>query len=281
MRGQTPASGSASVPVPVDAERVTWQVHGRPIIEGVDLHAPAGRVTGLIGPNGSGKSTLLRCLAGTLTPSAGRVLLDGDDLATLRRRTIARTVAVVEQNLGTDVDLRVRDVVALGRLPHRSRLAPSSPLDEDACATALGQVGLTGFADRTWRTLSGGEQQRVHIARALAQEPAVLLLDEPTNHLDVEHQFQLLDILEGTGLTVVIVLHDLALAARYCERLVLLRGGRVDSHGAVADVLTARAVERVFRVRAEVTTDRAGTALRLLGSARTARAEEQRTTSTG
>ncbi len=241
--------------VPVAARGLTVRVRGRaaPLLDAVDLAAPAGRVTALVGPNGSGKSTLLGCLAGSGAAEAGTVLLDGRALATVPRAERARTVAVMEQSADTDTDLTVADVVALGRLPHRGRLSAPGARDGAVCAAALATVGLGDAGRRRWRTLSGGERQRAHVARVLAQEPAVLLLDEPTNHLDVQHQHELLALLGRTGLTVVVVLHDLALAARYCDALVVLHEGRVHGAGTPAEVLTPALLRRVFGVTAEVT----------------------------
>ncbi|WP_344748464.1 ABC transporter ATP-binding protein [Streptosporangium vulgare] len=195
---------------------------------------PAGRFTGLIGPNGSGKSTLLRLLAGLLRPRAGTVLLDGRRLGELPRREVARRLAVVAQEVSTDIDMTVADVVALGRIPHRSPLALIGRDDlRDARETeeALERCGLAGWGGRRWSTLSGGERRRVGIARALAQRPTELLLDEPTNHLDIHHQLDLLRMLSRAPATVVAALHDLNLAARYCDHLLLLEAGRLVASG--------------------------------------------------
>jgi iron complex transport system ATP-binding protein len=258
---------AAARAVAVTARGVTVRVRGRaaPVLDAVDLTAPAGLVTGLIGPNGSGKSTLLRALAGSDAPDAGEVRLGGQ--VHVDRRERARLVAVMEQEGTSDTDLRVADVVALGRLPHRGRLAPASDHDTAVCARALATVGLAGTGSRRWRTLSGGERQRVHLARVLAQEPAVLLLDEPTNHLDVQHQHELLGLLAGTGLTVVVVLHDLALAARYCDRLLVLHQGRAHAAGPPAEVLTEATLRDVFGVRAALTPDGKRVRVEVLGAA--------------
>jgi iron complex transport system ATP-binding protein len=262
------AGAGAARALELTARAVTVRVRGRaaPVLDAVDLTAPAGAVTGLVGPNGSGKSTLLRVLAGTDPPDAGDVRLSGAaPVATRRDR--ARAVAVMEQDGASDTDLTVADVVALGRLPHRGRLSPASPEDAAVCARALATVGLTGTEHRRWRTLSGGERQRVHVARVLAQQAGVLLLDEPTNHLDVQHQHELLTLLARTGTTVVVVLHDLALAARYCDRLLVLHEGRAVAAGTPQAVLTARTLREVFGVRADVSATAGGVRLEVLGSA--------------
>ncbi|PDP87387.1 histidinol phosphatase [Glycomyces fuscus] len=234
------------------AERVSRLVGGRLVLDGVTLAPRPGETVGLLGPNGSGKSTLLRLLAGVLAPSAGVVSLDGEPLDRAARRAVARRVAAVEQNAHTQTELTVRDVVALGRIPHRRAWTPMSAADAGAVTAALERTGLTGTADRSWHTLSGGERQRAQIARALAQEPSELLLDEPTNHLDIQYQLDLMELVAGLPVTTVVAMHDLNLAAMYCDRLVVLREGRVVAGGTPSEVLTASLIEEVYGVRAEV-----------------------------
>ncbi|MFF4779625.1 ABC transporter ATP-binding protein [Microtetraspora fusca] len=250
------------------AHDVTWTTQGRPIVDGITVEITPGGLTGLLGPNGSGKSTLLRLLAGLLRPRGGAVLLDGHDLDRLPRRDVARRMAVVAQEVSTDAELTVLDVVLLGRIPHRRRLAAAASKTDLAHARrALRRCGLADLEHRRWSTLSGGERQRVNIARALAQEPSELLLDEPTNHLDIAHQLTLLDLLAATPVTVVTALHDLNLAAQYCDHLLLLHEGRLIAAGPPGQVLTEETVERVYRVRAEITTSATGRpSLRFLSS---------------
>ncbi|MFH8974453.1 ABC transporter ATP-binding protein [Streptomyces sp. NPDC017890] len=236
----------------LNAERVSRAAGGRLILDGVDLSPRPGAMTGLLGPNGSGKSTLLRLLAGVLAPASGVVTLDGRPLDRVGRRDVARRVAVVEQQADTQAELTVRDVVRLGRIPHRRAWTPASATDEEAVTDALARTGLTGHEDRLWHTLSGGERQRVQIARALAQQPRELLLDEPTNHLDIQHQLDVLTLVAALPVTSVVALHDLNLAAMYCDHLVVLAEGRVVACGDPAGVLTADLVAEVYRVRAEV-----------------------------
>ncbi|MFE9022660.1 ABC transporter ATP-binding protein [Streptomyces sp. NPDC007808] len=228
-------------------------VDGRLILDGVSLDPRPGSVTGLLGPNGSGKSTLLRLLSGVLAPACGVVTLDGRPLPDWNRRAIARRVAVVEQHAETLVELTVRDVVRLGRIPHRRAWTPTTEADENAVRTALERTGLGGRADQPWQTLSGGERQRVQIARALAQEPRELLLDEPTNHLDIHHQLDLLHLVAHLPVTSVVALHDLNLAAMYCDQVVILRQGRVVAAGAPGATLTESLIADVYGVRAAVT----------------------------
>ncbi|MFE0700376.1 ABC transporter ATP-binding protein [Streptomyces sp. NPDC058872] len=235
------------------ADRVVRTAADVLVLDGVSVRLVPGTVTGLLGPNGSGKSTLLRLLSGVLAPHSGTVTLDGEPLGGLGRRTVARRLAAVEQQADTQTDLTVVDVVRLGRVPHRRAWTPASADDEAAVRTALERTGLADRARQPWRTLSGGERQRAQIARALAQEPRELLLDEPTNHLDVQHQLDLLALVAGLGLTAVVALHDLNLAAMYCDRLVVLARGRVVASGAPEEVLTEELIAEVYRVRSTVT----------------------------
>ncbi|CAL9280947.1 ABC transporter ATP-binding protein [Streptomyces sp. SudanB91_2054] len=250
---QAPDGASHAGPPTLVADRVSRAFDGRLILDGVSLAPRPGSVTGLLGPNGSGKSTLLRLLSGVLAPASGVVTLDGRPLGDWGRRAVARRVAVVEQHADTLVELTVLDVVRLGRIPHRRAWASAGDADEDAVRTALERTGLTDHADRFWRTLSGGERQRVQIARALAQEPRELLLDEPTNHLDVQHQLELLNLIAELPVTSVVALHDLNLAAMYCDQVVVLRQGRVVAAGPPGDTLTESLIADVYGVRAEVT----------------------------
>lgn len=242
----------------ITVEELSWSVAGTPVVRDVSAEIAPGETVGLLGPNGSGKSSLLRCLAGLRTPDEGTIRYDGESVRDWSARRIARTVAFVEQDAGGDSDLRVSDVVGLGRTPFRDRWRGPDANDRAVVAAALERVGLTDLADRSWKALSGGERQRAHIARALAQQPYGLLLDEPTNHLDVKHQLELMELLTGTGQTVLVALHDLSLAARYCDRLLLLHDGRLVASGTPAAVLTAERLAEVFEVDAELTTDTLG-----------------------
>ncbi|MFV9451877.1 ABC transporter ATP-binding protein [Rhodococcus sp. NM-2] len=246
------------------ADSVTWNRGGALVVDGVTVTPEQGETVGLLGPNGSGKSSLLRLLNGVVRPTAGVVTLDGDDLAAVRRKEIARAVAVVSQHADTDVDITVRDVVRLGRIPHRGTFGGNPTADDAAVAAALAHTGLTSKADRLWHRLSGGEKQRVQIARALAQEPRELLLDEPTNHLDIHHQLELLALVTRLPVTSVIALHDLNLAAMFCDTVIVLKEGRVVAGGTPAEVLTAELIAQVYNVRAEVLIDRAKGRLSIL-----------------
>ena len=221
------------------------------VIESVGLRAVPGEVVGLIGPNGSGKTTFLRTLYAALRPRAGLVTIDEQPVATLRGPELARRIAVVAQETPSDLPVTVADMVLLGRTPHRHALAAFSREDHRAVAAALTRVGARHLADRPYATLSGGEKQRVLVARTLAQQADHLLLDEPTNHLDIRYQHELLRLVGQLGVTSVVVLHDLNLAARYCTRLVLLERGRVVATGSPDDVLTPETLRRVYGVHVE------------------------------
>ena len=239
----------------LQARAVSWSAAGRLIVDGVSLDIEPFSTLGLLGPNGSGKSSLLRLLGGVRRPAGGLVLLDGQDIRHLGRRHVARRLAVVEQHATTDVDLTVLDVVRLGRIPHRRAWSGRGPHDDRAVADALAQTGLQDRLAQPWRTLSGGERQRVQIARALAQAPSELLLDEPTNHLDIHHQLDLLTLIRELPVTTVVALHDLNLAAMFCDRLIVLSAGRAVAAGPPADVLTPQLIRDVYRVRAVVEND--------------------------
>lgn len=237
----------------LDARRIRWTADRRLILGDVDLEVAEGSIVGLLGPNGSGKTTLLRTVTRLIAPDGGTVTLGGVETTTLRRRDLARQVALVEQHAATGLDLSVLDVVLLGRTPHRSLLQTDSSADAMLAAEALARVDMAGTERRRWHTLSGGEQQRVQLARAIVQQPRLLVLDEPTNHLDIGHQLQLLAFVRAAGVTTLAALHDVNLAAMFCDALVVLDAGRVAAAGPVADVITPALLADVFGVRADVT----------------------------
>ncbi|WP_062119136.1 ABC transporter ATP-binding protein [Aureimonas sp. AU40] len=236
----------------IRAENLVWKAGKTVIVDDVSLEAEPGRMLGLLGPNGSGKTSLLRILAGLRRAHSGRVTLDGTEIGTVARKALARRIAYVEQSATSTADLKVVDVVKLGRIPHRSALSPWTAADEAAVETALASAGMSAKREASWAHLSGGERQRVQIARALAQAPREIFLDEPTNHLDVEHQIALLRLVSELKLTSIVALHDLNHAALFCDRLVVLKGGRVVAAGPPEEVLTEDLLREVFNVRAHV-----------------------------
>ena len=233
-------------------ENLTWGIGGKTVLDAVSLEARPGEMLGLLGPNGSGKTSLLRLLAGLKQPQSGRVLLDRTDLRTIPRRSIAQRVAFVEQHAATNANLRVIDVVKLGRFPHRSLFSGWSGADEEAVEGALAKAGMAAKRNDFWHSLSGGEKQRAHIARALAQTPKELILDEPTNHLDIQHQIGLLKLVSELAITSVTALHDLNHAAMFCDRLVVLKQGRIVATGSPDEVLTEALLRDVFSIEARV-----------------------------
>ena len=248
--GLSPQLGEGGVTI----STVSFAIDGTRILDAITAHAPSGAVTGLLGPNGAGKSTLLRLIAGIERADAGTIALDGTPLGTLSRRHLAQRVALLEQNAAPSVDLTALEVVLLGRIPHRSRILGSFTGDDDVrlAHDALASAGAADIAARAWHTLSGGQQQRVQVARALAQQPSLLLLDEPTNHLDVAAQLALLRQVRGLGITAVMALHDLNLAAAHCDHIVLLQSGRVAAAGTPAAVLQPATINAVYGVDCDV-----------------------------
>ena len=236
----------------IRAENLTWKVGSTVIVDNVSLQAEPGRMLGLLGPNGSGKSSLLRLLAGLRKAHAGQVTLDGKDLRQIKRGALARRVALIEQHASTESNVKVSDVVKLGRIPHHPPLGGWTKADDVAVDSALKRVGMIGRREQYWQSLSGGERQRVHIARALTQTPTEMLLDEPTNHLDIQHQIDLLRLISDISLTSIIALHDLNHAAMFCDHLVVLQEGRVVAHGTPETVLTETLLRDVFRVEARI-----------------------------
>ncbi|MBQ1092492.1 ABC transporter ATP-binding protein [Streptomyces sp. B93] len=249
-------------PVGIRVEGVHFGYPGRPVLNGVDLRVEPGELTALVGLNGCGKSTLLRLAAGLLRPGGGRVLLDGRDLSGLSRRAAARQVALLHQSAPAVPGMTVRQLVRQGRYAARGPLGMLREGDDGVVRRALADVGVAHWADRPVDALSGGERQRVRLAMALAQDTRVLLLDEPTTYLDLHHQLDVLRTVvrlrEERGLTVVMVLHDLAHAARFAERIVALRDGRVAADGAPGEVVTPGFLAEVLRVAGRVGRDPEG-----------------------
>jgi iron complex transport system ATP-binding protein len=233
--------------------------YGRtPIVHDVDLDVTPGALTVLVGANASGKSTLVRGLARLLTPTSGRVTLDGVDLGTLSPRRVARTVGVLPQTPVAPDGIRVGDLVAHGRYPHQSFFRGHRSDDDAVVAASLAATDAGALVDRRVDELSGGQRQRVWIAMVLAQQPDILLLDEPTSALDVAHQVEVLEVLRSevtAGRTVVLVLHDLTLAARYADHVVVMAGGRIIARGEPVSTLTEDVVGRAFGIRARVLED--------------------------
>jgi iron complex transport system ATP-binding protein len=235
-----------------------YESRARPVVDGVSLSVSRGTIVGLLGPNGSGKTTLLRLLSGTLIPDRGRVLLDGQAIAGMSRRHLARRIAVVPQETHSAFDYSALEIVMMGRYPHLGAFELEGASDLAIARRAMADTGTTGFEDRRFAALSGGEKQRVVIAGALAQASDVLLLDEPTASLDLGFQFEIAALLSrlnrDRGTTMVVSTHDLNLAATLCTELVLLKAGHVIAQGPTNAVLTPAYVRDLYGVIADVTT---------------------------
>lgn len=232
---------------------------GTAVLDNVDLAIPSGEITILIGPNGCGKSTLLKAMARILTPTRGSVLLDGKDIHRLDTKSVAARLGLLPQGPIAPEGLTVRELVAQGRFPHQTLLRQWTRADEDAVNGAMDIAGITDFADRSVDTLSGGQRQRCWVAMVLAQETDLILLDEPTTFLDLKVQVDLMDLLAGLahqrGRTLVIVLHELSLAAAYADYLVMIKEGRIVSAGLPDDIFTAARLKEVFGLDAKVLRD--------------------------
>ncbi|MFQ9887022.1 MAG: ABC transporter ATP-binding protein [Negativibacillus massiliensis] len=228
------------------------------ILRGIDFEANEGEFVGIIGPNGSGKSTLLRCLYRVLTPSEGAVFLDGKELSSYRVKESAQKLAVVAQHNYYNFEFSVRDVVMMGRAPHKRALDRDTAEDYQIMRQSLKAVGMQEFEERSFSTLSGGEQQRIILARALAQQTPCLILDEPTNHLDIKYQLWLMDIVKNLDCTVISAVHDLNIAAMYCDRLYAMKQGKLIAQGTPHELLTPDLIRELYEVDAEVSIDGKG-----------------------
>lgn len=236
----------------IKADNLVWKVGSRPIIDGVSFTAEPGKMLGLLGPNGSGKTSLLRLLAGLKKPTSGQVTLEGKNIAQIGRRSMAQRIAFIEQHATTNSSLKVVDVVKLGRFPHRSMFSGWTVADDEAVTYALDRTEMTAKRNDRWQSLSGGEKQRTHLARALAQSPRELILDEPTNHLDIHHQINLMRLVSTLPITSIIALHDLNHAAMFCDELIVMQSGKIVASGSPETVITQALLQEIFSVDARV-----------------------------
>lgn len=236
----------------LQTDSVSWSVEAKKIVDEVTLTVSDGEFVGLLGPNGSGKSSLLRTIYRILKPDAGDIALNGEDVWQLSARQVSRQMAVVMQERSGDFDFSVHEIVMMGRNPHKGMFDRDTDHDFQLVDDALARVDMTDFARRSFLTLSGGEKQRVLIARALVQQAKFLVLDEPTNHLDIHYQLEILDLVKQLNVTTIAALHDLNLAAFYCDQLYILKAGQVVAAGSPETVLQPDLIRQVYGVWSEV-----------------------------
>ena len=236
----------------IKSENINVTLEKNNILKGINIEVDNKEVVGIIGPNGSGKSTLLKCIYRVLKPNDGAILLDNVDIKEMSVKESSKRLAVLSQHNNYNFDFTVKDIVLMGRSPHKKFMERDNKDDYDIVNEALKKVDMFEFKDRSFQSLSGGEQQRVILARALAQQPKCLILDEPTNHLDIKYQLQLMRIVKGLGIEVIAAIHDLNIAAMYCDKIYVLKDGEIIKYGKPKDVLTKEIIKDVYEVDAEV-----------------------------
>ena len=222
------------------------------ILTGVNLFVKVGELVGIVGPNGSGKSSLLRCIYRMNKPSAGEILLDDLDVWGMSVKDVSKKLAVVPQSMPSEFEFTVWEIVSMGRYPHKGMIESFNERDNELISRALTQVGMLELADRNFMSLSGGEKQRALIARAFVQESEILILDEPGNHLDIYYQLEIMNMMSKPEITCLSVMHDLNLAANYCDRLYVMKDGRIYATGKPDEILTPGLIREVYRVEATI-----------------------------
>ena len=242
----------------IATQDLDYRIGTAEILSGINTDTGNKRFIGIIGPNGSGKSTLLKCIYRVLSPSGGAVMLDGKRLREYKMKESAKKMAVLAQHADVAFAFTALEIVLMGRSPHKRALELDNGEDHDIVQEALRIVGMEGFAERIFSTLSGGERQRVMLAQALAQQTPCLILDEPTNHLDVKYQLEIMSIVKNLGCTIIAAIHDLNIAAMYCDMLYVLNKGKVVAEGLPAEVLTPELIREVYEVDARIINDGAG-----------------------
>ncbi|MBR9728490.1 ABC transporter ATP-binding protein [Shewanella intestini] len=236
----------------ISVSHLDWEIAQQAILSDVSFQLPRGAMLGVIGPNGAGKSSLLRCLYRYIIPTRGDVTLLEQPLHLYSAQGLALKVAVVQQDTPANIELTAIELVAMGLTPHKGLLSRQTAADNHILEDALIKVGLIDKAHQRFNALSGGEKQRVLIARAIVQQPQILVLDEPTNHLDIRYQIQILELVKTLGITVVASIHDLNLASAMCDQLILLNQGRLVAQGTPSQVLTVKQISHVFGVCCEI-----------------------------
>ena len=239
----------------ITAENIKMKIGDNEILKGVSIDSKNREFVGIIGPNGSGKSTLLKSIYRILKPNDGCIKLDDMDISKMSIKESAKKMAVVSQHNYYNFDFTVKEVVSMGRSPHKKNLERDNIEDFEIVKESLQKVGMSEFSNRSFSTLSGGEQQRVILARALAQKTPCLILDEPTNHLDIKYQLSLLNIVKSLDLTVISAIHDLNIASMYCDRLFVMKDGQIVASGTPQEILTKELIKEIYEIDVEIIKD--------------------------
>lgn len=234
------------------------------ILKGIDIELGNKEFIGVIGPNGSGKSTLLKCLYRNLSPSSGSIYIDNIEIGKIPTRESAKKIGVLAQHNHHSFDFTVLDMVLMGRSPYKKLMDRDTKEDYDIVYEAIDKVNIRHLSNRSFNILSGGEQQRVILARALAQKTKCLILDEPTNHLDIKYQLQLMEIVKDLGIEVIAAIHDLNIAAMYCDKIYVLKNGEIVAYGTPKDVLTKELIKEVYDVDAKVIKDKEDNSINII-----------------
>lgn len=236
----------------LEVKGLTYGYEEKNVVENIDLKVEEGDFVGIVGPNGSGKSTILKCIYGGMTPRAGEIYIDGINIKEIKAKQRATMLAAVGQENSIPFNFIVREIVAMGRTPHKKLFEPDTEEDKAIVEEAMERLGISALADRPYTNLSGGEKQRVVIARAFAQKTDLLIMDEPTNHLDINYQLQIFQTLKKSGLTVLSAIHDLNMASMFCNKLYILNNKTVCASGNTDDILTQDLISEVFHVDCSV-----------------------------
>ena len=239
----------------ITTENIKMKIGDNEILKGVSIDSKNREFVGIIGPNGSGKSTLLKSIYRILKPNDGCIKLDDMDISKMSIKESAKKMAVVSQHNYYNFDFTVKEVVSMGRSPHKKNLERDNIEDFEIVKESLQKLGMSEFSNRSFSTLSGGEQQRVILARALAQKTPCLILDEPTNHLDIKYQLSLLNIVKSLDLTVISAIHDLNIASMYCDRLFVMKDGQIVASGTPQDILTKELIKEIYEIDVEIIKD--------------------------
>lgn len=239
----------------LDISSLSFNFGSKNILADIDLSIKDNGIVGIIGPNGSGKSTLLKCIYRVLKPKTGTIFIDGKNINDYQFKETAKKMAVVAQHNDTHFDFNVLEMVLIGRSPHKKFMERDSAEDIELAYKALEQVNMKDFADRNFSSLSGGEKQRIILARALVQNTDCLILDEPTNHLDIKHQLHFMSLAKDLKITVISAIHDLNIAAMYCDKIYALKEGQIIASGSVYEVITEEVIKTLYDVEAKIIYD--------------------------